>query len=150
PMADFGVKVPDGLIDGDELRRIVPALTDHINAGYVVTGDHSVDPRLFVDSLGAALRSRGVRIIENAPLESVVVRDGSVRSVTTREGAIAFDEIVLSPGSGSRPLGRKFGLRIPVIPGQGYNVALPVSAKLGNPVIFEEAHAVATPFADRI
>src|SRR5262249_55424978 len=29
PMADFGVKVPDGLIDGDELRRIVPALTDH-------------------------------------------------------------------------------------------------------------------------
>lgn len=39
---------------------------------------------------------------------------------------------------------------MPVIPGQGYNVGLPTSSTLSNPVIFEEVHAVATPFADRI
>ena len=41
-------------------------------------------------------------------------------------------------------------LQLQVIAGQGYNVALPTSATLAHPVIFEEAHAVATPFADRI
>lgn len=150
PMADFGVKVPDGLIDGDELRRIVPALTDHIQAGYVVTGDHSIDPRLFVDSMIAALRERDVAIIEHAPVTDVDHHDGRVRSVTTGKGVFSADEIVLAAGAGSRVLGKKFGLRIPVIPGQGYNVGLPVSDKLPNPVIFEEAHAVSTPFADRI
>ena len=37
-----------------------------------------------------------------------------------------------------------------MIPGQGYNVALPPSPGLRQPVIFEEVHAVATPFDDRI
>ena len=42
------------------------------------------------------------------------------------------------------------GLRLEVVAGQGYNVALPTSPGLGHPVIVEEVHAVATPFADRI
>ena len=41
-------------------------------------------------------------------------------------------------------------LRLEVIAGQGYNVALAPSGRLDHPVIMEEAHAVATPFADRI
>ena len=151
PMADYGVKVPDSLIDGDELRRIVPALTDHINAGYVVHGDHSIDPRVFVDSMIAALRLRdNVTLIENSPIRAVR-RDGErITSLLTNDGTLSADEIVLSAGYGSRPLGKLFGLRIAVIPGQGYNVGLPTSDRLHNPVIFEEAHAVATPFADRI
>ena len=150
PMADFGVQLPTGLLDGDELRRVVPALTDHVRAGYIVPHDRSIDPRVFVDSLIAALRMRGATIIENAPLVSVRREGRRVRSVTTELGTVSCDEIVLAAGAGSRRVGKLFDLRIPVIPGQGYNVALPVSTGLSNPVIFEEAHAVATPFSDRI
>ncbi len=150
PMADYGVNIPTGLIDGDELRRIVPALSDQIKAGYVVAGDHSVDPRIFVASIIAALRARNVTIIENAPITSVARSGRRVNSVTTDQGTITFDEVILAAGAGSRPLGKLFGMHIPVIPGQGYNVGLPVSETLKNPVIFEEAHAVATPFTDRI
>ncbi|MGZ4791118.1 MAG: NAD(P)/FAD-dependent oxidoreductase, partial [Ilumatobacteraceae bacterium] len=57
---------------------------------------------------------------------------------------------VLSAGAGSRLLAKKFELRLAVIPGQGYNVGLPTSPGLQQPVIFEEVHAVATPFDDRI
>src|SRR4051794_2323083 len=96
PMAEFGVKVPDGLIDGDELRRIVPALTDHIHAGYVVTGDHSIDPRLFVDSMIAVLRERNIDIVEHAPVTDVDHRDGRVRSITTGKGVFSADEFVLA------------------------------------------------------
>ena len=37
-----------------------------------------------------------------------------------------------------------------MVAGQGYNVALPTTELLGQPVIVEEVHAVATPFDDRI
>ena len=50
----------------------------------------------------------------------------------------------------TRLLGKHFDLRLSVIPGQGYNVGLPTSPGLQQPVIFEEVHAVATPFEDRI
>jgi D-amino-acid dehydrogenase len=60
------------------------------------------------------------------------------------------DEIVLAAGAGIRSLGRLLGLRLEVIAGQGYNVALPTTPRLGHPVIVEEVHAVATPFSDRI
>ena len=150
PMADYGVAVPKGLIDGNELRHIIPALSDDIRAGYVVSGDHSVDPRVFVDSMIAALRERNVTIFENAPVTSVDRVAGRINSITTAKGTLSFDEVMLSAGAGSRPLAKLFGLRVAVIPGQGYNVGLPVSQGLPNPVIFEEAHAVATPFADRI
>ena len=150
PMAEYGVDIPAGLLDGDEMRRIVPALSDEIRAGYVVAGDHSIDPRVFVDSMIAALRDRKVTIIENARVTSVGRSDRRVNSISTTKGTLTFDEVILSAGAGSRPLGKLFDLRIAVLPGQGYNVGLPVSTALTHPVIFEEAHAVATPFVDRI
>lgn len=150
PMADYGVAIPTGLLDGDELRRMVPALSDEIRAGYVASGDHSIDPRVFVDSMIAALRERKVTIVEHAQVTSVGRSERRVNSITTTKGTFTFDEVVISAGAGSRPLGKLFDLRIAVVPGQGYNVGLPVSEGLTHPVIFEEAHAVATPFADRI
>ena len=150
PMADLGVQLPSGLLDGDELRRVVPALSDFVTSGYIVPNDRSIDPRVFVDSLIQTLRERGVTCLENAPLISVGRMGRRVHSVTTKMGTVVCDEVLLCAGAGSRRLGRMFELRIPVIPGQGYNVGLPVDEGLSNPVIFEEAHAVATPFADRI
>jgi D-amino-acid dehydrogenase len=151
PMADYGVSLPTGMLDGDELRRIVPALSDDIRAGFVVPGDRSIDPRVFVDSMVAELRElRNVTIVENAPVTSVDRVAGRIRSVTTTKGTHSFDEVVLAAGAGSRTLAKLFGLQVAVVPGQGYNVGLPVSPYVNNPVIFEEAHAVATPLLDRI
>jgi D-amino-acid dehydrogenase len=151
PMADYGVAVPDAMLDGNDLRRIVPALTDDIRSGYVVTSDYSIDPRVFVDSMIAALRARpNVTVLECSPVLSGQRSAGRITSVTTSSGTESYDEIVLAAGAGTRGVARLFGLRVSVVPGQGYNVGLPVSDELRNPVIFEEAHAVATPFADRI
>ncbi len=150
PMGDFGVDVPADLLDGDELRRIVPALSDDIRAGFAFPADRSIDPRVFVDSMIASLRARDVTILEHAPVTSVQRAGGRITSIATPKGTVAADDVMLSAGAGTRPLARLFGLRVAVVPGQGYNVALPTSPQLSHPVIFEEAHAVATPFADRI
>ena len=149
PMVELGARVPDRVVDGDEIR-LAPAITDHVRAGLVMPGDRSIDPRRFVDSVIDILKSRRVRILEHTPITRVMSAGDRVRSLETRSGAIDGDEFVLSAGAGSRLLAKQFDLRLAVIPGQGYNVGLPTSPGLQQPVIFEEVHAVATPFDDRI
>jgi D-amino-acid dehydrogenase len=150
PMVQFGARIPDRVVDGDELRRIAPAITDHIRAGLVMPGDRSIDPRRYVDSIIEILRTRGVRVVENTEVTGVESSGNRVRSLATTNGKVDGEEFVLSAGAGSRLVAKHFDLRLSVIPGQGYNVALPTSPGLQQPVIFEEVHAVATPFEDRI
>ena len=149
-MEEFGGTTPE-MLDGDGMRALVPALTDHINAGFLVPGDRALDPRAFVDSLIDVLKGRGVQFVEHATIASVTSRGaGRIESIATDQGTYGGDEFVLAAGAGSRLVAKHFGLKLAVVPGQGYNVALPTDVGLQHPMIFEEAHFVATPFADRI
>ena len=150
PMRDFGAELPDSLSSGDEIRKLVPALTDHVKAGFSLPGDRSLDPRHFVDSLISVLRSRGVTFVENAPIASIGHSDGRIRFLTTGMGRIEGEQFVIAAGAGSDQVARHLGLRLAVVPGQGYNVVLPSTPQLDRPVIVEEVHAVATPLSDRI
>jgi len=149
-MAALGLPGPGALLDGVEVRRAVPALTDHIQAGFVLPRNRAADPRRFVDSLIEVLRARGVQQLEHRTLTGFDVVGDRVRRVRTAEGDVDADEVVLAAGAGLRALGRHLGLRLEVVAGQGYNVGLPTTEVFGRPVIFEEAHAAATPFHDRI
>ena len=150
PMAELLGKTPAPLLDGAELRRVVPALSDHINAGYVLETERSLDPRRFVDTMISVLRDRGVRMVEDAAVRSFDQGDGRVTAVRTAQGIVIGDEFVLAVGAGSQVLGRLLGIRLAVVSGQGYNVALPKDPGMDSPVIFEEAHAAATPLFDQI
>jgi D-amino-acid dehydrogenase len=195
PMAELLGRTPAPLLDGDRLRAVIPALSDRINAGYVLDTERSIDPRRLVDTLISVLRGRGVRFVENAVITSFDTTAGRVSAVRlssnvasgglaaaaggpghlgrgdtgsgrlgsgggasaagtsgagTSGDVVSGDEFLLTVGAGSHPLGKMLGLRLAVVPGQGYNVALPKSSGMESPVIFEEAHAAATPFADQI
>jgi D-amino-acid dehydrogenase len=149
-MGALGVPRPGALLDGGDLRRLVPALTHHVNAGFVLPGNRAADPRRFVDSLVAVLRSRAVQLLEHRTITGFDVVGDRIRRVRMAEGDVDVAELVLAAGAGLRALGRLLGLRLEVVAGQGYNVALPTSTLLEQPVIAEEVHAVATPFDDRI
>jgi D-amino-acid dehydrogenase len=149
-MGPLGIPGPGELLDGKGVRTVVPALTDHVRAGFVLPGNRTVDPGRYVDSLIVALRSREVMLLEHRQITGFDVIGDRVRAVRTSGGSLAADEVVLAAGAGIRSLGRMLALRLEVVAGQGYNVALATSPRLAHPVIVEEAHAVATPFADRI
>ena len=150
-MVALDVPGPGALLDGGAVRRLVPALTDHVNAGFVLPGNRAADPRRFVDSLVTMLRSRGVQLLEHRTITGFDVVGNRVARVRTAEGDVEGAELVLAAGAGlQQALGRRLGLRLEVVAGQGYNVALPTTERLGRPVIVEEVHTVATPFDDRI
>ena len=149
-MEQFGAGGPGPMLDGEGLRRVVPALTDHVCAGFVLPGNRAADPRRYVDSVIDVLRERDVALHEHCSISGFDVGGTRVRRVRTDQGMLEADEVVLAAGAGIRALGRLLGLRLEVVAGQGYNVALPTTPELEHPVIVEEVHAVATPFADRI
>jgi D-amino-acid dehydrogenase len=150
PMVEFGARIPDRIVDGDEIRRLAPAITDHIRAGLVMPGDRSIDPRRYVDSIIDILKQRNVRFIEHTEVTHVDSVGDRVVSLRTTNGTVDAEEFVVAAGAGSRLVAKRFDVKLSVIPGQGYNVGLPTSPGLQQPVIFEEVHAVATPFDDRI
>ena len=81
PMVEFGARIPDRVVDGDEIRRIAPAITDHVRAGLVMPGDRSIDPRRYVDSVIDILKSRNVAVHGE--------HRGHRRRVVGRSGAVA-------------------------------------------------------------
>ena len=150
PMGSLGVDGPGELLDGEGIRAVVPALTDHVRAGFLLPGNRTIDPGRYVDSLIAALRSRDIPLLDHRQITGFDVLGDRVRAVRTSGGNVDAEEVVLAAGAGVRSLGRMLGLRLEVVPGQGYNVALAMNPRLEHPVIVEEAHAVATPLAGRI
>jgi len=149
-MEHFGMSGPGPMLDGEGVRRVVPALTDHVGAGFVLPGNRAADPRRYVDSVIEVLRARDVTLLEHCSISGFEVTGTRVRGIQTDRGTLEADEVVLAAGAGIRALGRLLGLRLEVVAGQGYNVALPTTPELEHPVIVEEVHAVATPFVDRI
>ncbi len=149
-IGEYGVAVPEEILDGEAMRRLVPALTDHVNGGFMFPADRATDPRTFVRSLIEILRGRGVEMLEQRTVLDFETSGDRVTGVKLNSGRVGGDEVVLAAGFGIRRLGRKLGLNLRVIPGQGYNVALPTTDALPRPVIVEEVHAVATPLGDRI
>ena len=64
-MGPLGVPGPGELLDGAGVRAVVPALTDHVRAGFVLPGNRAIDPGRYVDSLIVALRTRGITLLEH-------------------------------------------------------------------------------------
>ena len=150
-MREYSAIVPPTVLTGDQIRAKVPALTQHIDAGFYLDNDLPVDPREVIDSLIEVLRGRGVRLIESQPLKSVDHKAGTVNGLVLSNGTrLTADDYLLAAGSGSHAVGKLFGVNIKVIAGQGYNFVLPSSPDFTHPVIFQDAHFVATPLADGV
>ena len=86
-----------------------------------------------MDSLVAVLRSQGVRLLEHRTITGFDVVGDRVRRLHLADDDVDIGELVLAAGASLRALGRLLGLRLEVVAGQGYNVALPTTTLLGQP-----------------
>ena len=112
----FGVEAKE--VDPEEMRFLVPELTDRALGGmYFPNAGHS-NPQRAVQAYAWACQDRGGRIYQDTAVIGIDVAGGRVRGVETSRGAVTADAIVSAAGPQSGLIGDMVGLHVPVAPGR--------------------------------
>jgi glycine oxidase len=98
---------------GNELSEREPSLATSLRSAWLLPGDHSVDNRRLVLGLLEAIKSLGVRIIEDR-CSQVVMEPRGLRLVLERQGDVRCDRCVLATGA-APPLDGTQGLGLPAV-----------------------------------
>jgi D-amino-acid dehydrogenase len=118
-----------------ELVRIEPAFRNFascIVGGTYTPSDESGDAREFTRQLAQRCGQLGARLLFGHDVLSMTKLGNTIDSVAIRarttgqESTIAADAVVVACGSYSAPLLRTVGVNLPVYPGKGYSVTLPL------------------------
>ena len=112
----FGVEAKE--VDPEEMRSLVPELTDRALGGmYFPNAGHS-NPQRAVQAYAWACQDRGGRIYQDTAVIGIDVAGGRVRGVETSRGAVTADVVVSAAGPQSGLIGDMVGLHVPVAPGR--------------------------------
>ena len=148
PNLDYGYRMPTP-VDGAELRRLEPALSDRITAGFLVEEEYHVRPETLIAGYVDRLRSLGVEIRTGALVTGGNgARPGApVTGVQTADGLVEGDEVLVAAGAWSGQVLERFGVSLPVQAGKGYSITLNNGdPKLTRPLYLGEARIGGSPF----
>ncbi len=107
---------------GASARELEPALSPDLVDAYLLHEGHRVDPLALTVCYGALARKAGATIRHHAPARRLIERGERVTGVTTDDGVIEADVVVLAAGPWSSALARSLGIRLPVAAARGWLV----------------------------
>ncbi|MCP9970530.1 FAD-binding oxidoreductase [Actinomadura madurae] len=138
------------VLDGDEARRLEPALSEEVGAAILLRGQRFINPGVFVHALADSVRDRGGKIRTGAAVTDIAHQKGSVSVRTTGSDFEKFDTVVLASGVWLGDLARRFGVRSLVQAGRGYSFSVPMARVPDGPVYFPAQRVACTPLGDRL
>ncbi|SED76072.1 4-methylaminobutanoate oxidase (formaldehyde-forming) [Rhizobiales bacterium GAS191] len=98
-----------------EIKRYWPLLNvDDVVGGVHLPGDGQTNP---IDTTMALIKGatmRGVKVIEGVEVTAILTRNGRATGVSTSEGEVQADHVVIASGMWSRRLGLTAGVHIPL------------------------------------
>lgn len=104
------------LLDLDEVRRIEPALTGPILAASWSPDDALVNPFLSVRTLLRAAVEAGARFLGPLPAQRIDCQGDRVTGVTTSDGRIDANTVVVTGGPWTAGLLAPMGIELPIVP----------------------------------
>ncbi len=105
------------LISATQAGEKYPVMrTDDLVGAAWLPGDGKVNPADVTQALAKGAKQRGVRIFEQLKVTALDVVDGRARGVTTAQGPIKADVVVIAGGMWSRALGASVGVPVPLHP----------------------------------
>ena len=111
------------MLEADEVRRLEPALTCNEIAGGVHFPDEAqCEPLETVQAMGRRAERLGAVILSDTEVFDVEFNHKRIEAMRTTRGRICADQYVLAAGSWSTRIGKKLGMRVPVLAGKGYAV----------------------------
>ncbi|TYK52900.1 NAD(P)/FAD-dependent oxidoreductase [Actinomadura decatromicini] len=138
------------VIDGDEARRVAPALSDEIGAAVLLRGQRFVEPGRFVHALADSVLDRGGKIQAGAAVTEIRDVPGGVAVRTAGSEAERYDTAVIASGVWLGGLARRFGVRALVQAGRGYSFSVPMDRVPDGPVYFPAQRVACTPMDGRL
>jgi D-amino-acid dehydrogenase len=150
PIAKLGYRIPDRLLGQEEVLALEPALTDGVRAGFVIEPHCVVNPSGVIAGLRDRLRVLGVEILEGTELREIDVEPPRVVAVRTATGRFRCASVVLAPGASLGPLGRLFGVSLPVQAGKGYSFEVRPERMPSHALLLMEPHVGCSPFGERL
>jgi len=117
------------LLDADDLVVVEPALR-HSNTrfagGIHDTSDATGDPNRFAVALSERCRGLGVQFHLSTPVSAMTTDGSSVTGLTTPDGVVHPQAVVLAAGAASPLMTRPLDIRIPIYPAKGYTLTAPI------------------------
>jgi len=135
----------------DELLQAEPALSaviERFHGGLHFVNDEVGNARTFCEQLAALAADAGVEFRFGCTLTGVEKHNGQISMLITDQGAIPVDAVVLAAGPHSWPVGKLFGVRVPVRPAKGYSITVPVANANPfpkYPIVDDALHAAVVP-----
>lgn len=102
------------MLYGDELRAVAPGVAPTMLAGAYCPTDGHANPIWTTKAFAAAAQRRGARLLERTPVTGLLMNDGRVRGVRTRDGALEADRVILAAGAWSATLCAGVGVQLPI------------------------------------
>lgn len=110
----FGLEMH--LMSAKEAQDLWPLMqVDDVVGAAFLPSDGQVSPSDVTMALARGARRGGVTIKEDVRVTGIDVEDGRVRAVTTNEGRVACEKLVICAGQWSRRLGQMAGVNIPLV-----------------------------------
>ena len=135
------------LLDREQIRSVEPTVGPAVTAGYVLPGERWANPSSFVDELADSLKNRGVRLVENTPIDTIG-EDVRGPYVVIDEAVVRFDDIVIAAGARSGALSAQFGVNIRQQPGKGYSFCVTPERLPSKVLMLSDTHCAIIPLDD--
>jgi glycine/D-amino acid oxidase-like deaminating enzyme len=109
------IGVATRLVDGDELKRLVPGIS--FSPGTVAAYEPDggcVDPRRAVEAFASLARFHGATVRTGVEVTAFVVRSGRLAGVETTDGAVQCEVAVVAAGPWTNRLLARAGIELPL------------------------------------
>ena len=104
------------LVEGDDLRDLVPGITSQALAGTYTANDGHANPILTTHAFAAAAIRHGARVMLDTKVTGIERTGGRITGLLTTNGPIACDWLVLAAGAWSPALATELDIDLPITP----------------------------------
>ncbi len=139
-------KLPIEKMSRSELAEFEPALKSDLYGAYFFPEDAQLHPGLLLSSWKNHLERKGLRIMENCQVQSIVTHNDHAEILNTSQGEISADIYIVSCGAYTPLLQRYLSCKVPIVPAKGYSITMEKPDHCPRiPIILTEKNVVVTP-----
>lgn len=111
------------MLYGSEVQELEPVVSDKVLAAAWFPGDGKIHPTKSTTAFFRAAQTAGARYVEGVKVTGIDADGATVRGITTDQGRIAAERVILATGAWTATLAATVGFSVPVFPGKGHMLA---------------------------